>query len=476
MRFQRFKKIVIIPAVLLFLFSLEGVLFAEDLSRETQAMQRETYGERRTAVVAEKSEETAIEKKFKTGVTYEDVLKDPDNIDLNFRYAKQQIAKGELLGASATLERMILINPNLADVRLLYGVVLYRLDSLNEAQKELEMLKTVSLPPKIRSDVNLYLKKIKSRKRRTHIALRETLGWGYDTNRNASPSSKYQWLTEIPLQTTGTNVRLHDTHFLNVTSVDVTHDLGFQAGHSLFGSFTYYLQEQTQVDSLDLASFQYELGGTYKTKWVNFTPSFYMSNVTLSRETFLRTQGGSFLFDHNFGKKLNVFYNFRIERQDYSNIWEDNNAYNRKGSEADNYWGFSYILLPTMRWSTTLGYGHKSAKQDYYAYSRLSLTNTHTWILPKGMFLINTVSAYFDNYDAPDFTVAWRHRRDKSMRYRVTYGIPLTTLMLGKILPGPLRDTVFTFSYEYYRAHSNITNYSYHNNKIQALLGFRFEY
>ena len=65
--------------------------------------------------------------------------------------------------------------------------------------------------------------------------------------------------------------------------------------------------------------------------------------------------------------------------------------------------GFNYMIIPTMRWTTSIGYGHKSAKQDYYAYDRLSLNNTHTWILPKGMFLINTINVYFDRYDAPDF-------------------------------------------------------------------------
>ena len=71
--------------------------------------------------------------------------------------------KGELLSAAATLERILLVNPNLADVRLLYAVVLYRLDSLNEAEKELNALKGVTLPPELREQVTAYEKKIKQR-------------------------------------------------------------------------------------------------------------------------------------------------------------------------------------------------------------------------------------------------------------------------------------------------------------------------
>lgn len=459
-------------------FSLSSVpfVFAEDIGRETETVRRETWDVRRSDKVAATSEAKAIEDKYKTGVTYEDILKDPDNINLNFRYAQNQIANGELLGASATLERILLVNPNLADVRLLYAVVLYRLDSLNEAQKELDLLKSVPLPAKIRNEVNQYQKRIKFRKKRTRFGVRESLGWGYDTNRNAAPHSKQLLAFNTALDAQGSNVQRGDTHFTNITTVDVNHDLGFQAGHSVFASFTYFLQRQTKVHSLNLGSFQYEVGGTYKSKYFNFTPSFFASHIFLSDQSFLRSQGGNFLFDRDINKKLNVFYNFRIERQDYMNISENNTATDRKGPQIDNLWGVNYTIIPTMRWTSCIGYSHKFAKQTLNAYDRISLNNTHTWIWPKGQFVINTLNAYFDNYDSPDFSVANRIRHDKSVRYRFTYGAPLETLLIGKIFPKPFKDIVFTFSYEYYHALSNITNYTYTNNKMEGLFTKRFEF
>ncbi|MFA5168792.1 MAG: hypothetical protein WC530_09720, partial [Candidatus Omnitrophota bacterium] len=306
------SKILFCLALVAFLFPMILSCFAEDITNEMQIMRRETRSEKQSARVAEKSEEKAAADKYRTGVTYEDILKDPDNIELNARYAQDQIARGELLSAAATLERILLVNPNLVDVRLLYAVVLYRLDSLNEAQKELNALKTVTLPSVIRDQLNDYEKKIKRRKRRTHFGLRQSNGWGYDTNRNASPHSKQQLAWDVALPVEGTNVRRADTHFLNVTTVDVSHDLGFQAGHTVFGNFTYFLQEQTNVHSLDLGSFQYELGGTYKSKYLNFTPSFFYNYLFLSSESFLRSQGGNFLFEKDLTKKLNAFYDFRI--------------------------------------------------------------------------------------------------------------------------------------------------------------------
>jgi tetratricopeptide (TPR) repeat protein len=459
-----------------FLFASARSVYGEDVANEVNYQRREARGVKQAAGVAEKSREKEQTDKFKTGVTYEDILKDPDNIALNARYAQDQIAKGELLSAAATLERILMVNPNLADVRLLYAVVLYRLDSLNEAEKELNALKAVTLPPAIREQVTAYEKKIKQRKRRTHLSLRQSNGWGYDTNRNAAPTSKQQLVNNIATDVAATDGRTPDTHFLNVSSLDVTHDLGYQAGHSVFGSFTYFLQDQTQVSSLDLGSYQYELGGTYKSKWVDFTPSFTSSYIFLSSESFLRTQGGNFLFERDITKKLKASYNFRVERQDYMDISEDTTAHDRKGPEFDNFWGLSYILTPTMKWATAIGYSDKTAKQDYNAYDRLSLNNTHTWVLPKGQFLINTFNVNFDDYKAPEFTVGSLIRHDKTLRYRATYGVPLGTVFLDKILPKPMKDIVLTFSYEYYRAFSNITNYSYANNKFEGILTKRFEF
>ena len=139
----------VLSSIALVVFLCSAVLsgFAEDITNEVQNLHRETRGMKQIAKTAETSKEKAVAAKFQTGVTYEDVLKDPNNIALNVRYAQDQIARGEVLGAAATLERILLMNPKLPDVRLLYAVVLYRLDSLDEAQRELDTLRNVTLPP-----------------------------------------------------------------------------------------------------------------------------------------------------------------------------------------------------------------------------------------------------------------------------------------------------------------------------------------
>jgi len=73
-------------------------------------------------------------------ISEQQVYENPDDHDLNLRYAKQQIQLGEMLNAGAALERMLYANPNWHSARLLYSAVLYRLDDQKAALRELSLL------------------------------------------------------------------------------------------------------------------------------------------------------------------------------------------------------------------------------------------------------------------------------------------------------------------------------------------------
>ncbi|MEO0959231.1 MAG: hypothetical protein AAFY66_12340, partial [Pseudomonadota bacterium] len=64
------------------------------------------------------------------------ILQDPDNLDLTVAYARQEIDAGNLPGASAALERLLILYPAENTVRLLYAVTLFRLDQVAEAERE----------------------------------------------------------------------------------------------------------------------------------------------------------------------------------------------------------------------------------------------------------------------------------------------------------------------------------------------------
>lgn len=460
--------------LLLFCFSSQ-LLWAAENENEERRVKRETAAAKETAQEAKKAKTKRLFEK--TGqIAFEEILKRPDDVELNFQYAQQQVQKEDLLGAAGTLERILITNPDLHEVRLFYAVVLFRLDNLIDAGNELDKLSKLELPAGLREQAGIYQSEIRKRKRKTHLAVTQSNGFEFDSNRNASPSSKRVLFADAPINTSEFTRRRKDNSFLNITTVDVAQDLGMQAGHQLIGSFTYFRQDQTHVRSLDLSSFQYDLGAVLKNKIADFTPSFSAGNIFLSSENYLRTQAGNFELTRDLTPKLNWTTAFRFEHQDYLPIFENQTARNRTGWEETLTNGASYALPWDMRAGAGVLYSHKNARQGFEAYNRLMPRFFHSWLLGHGQFLVNSLDVGFDRYRQMDGSVATVHRHDATLRYRVTYGAPLAALLIGRILPRPLKDITATCTYEYFRSLSNTTNYTYTNNKVQFMLTKRLEF
>jgi Flp pilus assembly protein TadD len=126
-------------AALLFAFATDPLLAQSQLPTDVTDPARQAT--RRAGEIEAISREAEDQRLLRPEreVTYEDVLANPDNIDLNFAYAQVQIARGDLKNAAATLERILLIEQDLPRVRLLYAIVLFRLDNLDEAERELHL-------------------------------------------------------------------------------------------------------------------------------------------------------------------------------------------------------------------------------------------------------------------------------------------------------------------------------------------------
>ena len=78
---------------------------------------------------------------------FQEMLRQPADLDVLFRFAAVASQTGDLEGAISALERMLLINPNLPRVRLELGVLYYRLGSYEVARTYLEgALKSPTMP------------------------------------------------------------------------------------------------------------------------------------------------------------------------------------------------------------------------------------------------------------------------------------------------------------------------------------------
>ncbi|MBI3553757.1 MAG: DUF560 domain-containing protein [Elusimicrobia bacterium] len=439
-----------------------------DIDQETRAPGR-AQQRQSTAQAAEEASklETA---EADMGISYDQILAKPDDIELNYRYARAQIARGELKSAAATLERILLIRPELAKVRLLYAVVLLRLDNLVEAQQELETLKALPMPDSLRQEIEKYLALIKSSRKSTHLSGSLGLGWENDDNRNATPSSDRMQFGGVPVTLIGTSGMRHDdASMLFMGNAGVVHDLGFQEGHNVFANYSYYRAEQASVKSLNLQAHSVSGGFTYKSPWLNVTPKGYFDHILLAQTTFLRQWGVGARLDRAINRNLTLYMEFKDVEQQYQVTANVPTGPQRDGADLTFVWGGDYVLSAKQKIGVSYGYEQKDANIESLSYNRNTINLRHEWLLPKGTFLLSGASFNHDEYDQPDPNVARTFRRDNWMRFSFTAGAPMS------LIHPVLKDLLFTLSYEFFDSLSSIENFAYTNNKIVGLLTYRWD-
>jgi hypothetical protein len=402
-------------------------------------------------------------------VTYDDVLAHPDDIDLNYAYAQIQIRNGDLHGATATLERIILINPDLPRVRLLYAIVLYRLDNLDEAERELRAVQAYDMPASLRAELNRYLDQIQLRRRTTRYTLTVSANLQQDWNKNAAAASGFDLVSDFPAQLVGHDQRRSDQSLLMLTRLDVSHDLGYQARHQITGALSYYRDQQNSLFEYDLTSLSGEVGGVYDASPVTVVPNFYRRRITLDNRFYSYLTGTEWRALDQLNRDLQIYGVAGAEYEQYAPLSIEQNAPEYDGWLYTTGGGFAYALDPSMRIAVEMDGARKLAARNYNSFDGMRLAAVDTWIFGNGTFLITSLSGEEDFYKEPYTVVSVQTRHDRIGRGRITYGVP-ASVFFSNGTPQLLNDLTFTVSFEMVRQLSNITNYTYNNR--DAAVGF----
>lgn len=409
-------------------------------------------------------------------VTYGDVLANPDNVDINFAYAQIQIARGDVRSAAATLERILLINPDLPRVRLLYAIVLYRLDNLDEAERELREVRLLEMPASLRAELERYLEQIELRRKRTRYTATVSLGLQYDWNRNSAAASNVNLISDLPGSLEGHSLRKQDQAVTAITRVDVSHDLGYQARHRATGALTYYRGEQAHLGELDLQAASAEIGGIYDASPVAIIPNFYARRIMLANKFYAHNEGINLRAERQLTGELQVFVFGEAERQKYLSIAESRSAPEKTGPQFTIGGGLAYALSPEMRVGLEVNSIRKYAARNYNSYDGELVSLSHTWLFANGGFLLSSVSGEIDRYEESEPAVSDMNRRDRIGKMRVTYGIPVAAIVDEEGEIPFLRDLTLTVSGEVIRQVSSLTNYTYNNRRASIGLSKRWEF
>jgi tetratricopeptide (TPR) repeat protein len=406
-------------------------------------------------------------------ITFEEVLRDPDNVELNYAYALTLIRQGDLLGALSTLERILLKNPNLPRVRLIYAIVLYRLNALAEAERELDTVLKLDMDVGLRRELEYYRAEVARQKKQTKFTAIVRFGWHYDSNRNAAPITR-------GLISSGAGVTRPeeaDAHALeSLARLEVEHDLGFQRRHRLVGSVTALHDLSLRSNAFTLTAVDVRGGVALDLAPQELRVQPHFRYARLDSDTVLQAHGGSIRFDWPTRRNLLFYVVAAGEYQVFNATADSSSSRLRTGPEWRGGVGVRYVATPEHRVTFTAAGIRKEARENFYDYSGAEVGLEHGWLLGRGMFLLSNASWEGDWYDAADPNINGTKREDNILRVRTIFGVPFATLTGWNTAPRLLRDIGISIGFEYTRAFSNIDNYRYHNYRVMGALTKRFDF
>ncbi len=411
-------------------------------------------------------------------VSYADVLKDPDNVDLNFRYAKSQIANGNVRGAAGTLERILLVTPNLPQIRLTYAIVLYRLDNINEAEREFLALQKLEMADSLRAEIDRFMAAIEQRRQKTKYKVQVSFGLKRDSNVNASPRRGTILAGGLKFLPVGRAQKQADFALLGYISGEVRQDLGRQSRDELIISGSYYHNEQFAIDPQDLQSGSATVALKLPFENFLFTPKFSYTNLRLSREKFFSGYSAELRFDRrNVIPALGIEGHFlaRGTRENFHSIFETASGLQQTGFRWEWEVGLTKQFSPEHRLEGTAKFTRKLpqsfAPNDYRGYKA---GVRHTWALGEGQFLLSNASLENKLYKRADPLVTnFQVRHDQLLRISLTYGASVGFLFdkmnFKHAYFDALRDFTWTITGELTEQLSNIENFSYANRRAQTM-------
>lgn len=121
---------------------------------------------------------------------YQQLLDDPNNLDLMFAYAAVSMRLEDLEAAIATLERMLILKPDLPRVQLELGAAYFRLGAYSVAQFWFNKAKqSGNPPPEVLRQVAAFEAQIQERTSTSSLFAEASVGVTYSTNANLGPDS-----------------------------------------------------------------------------------------------------------------------------------------------------------------------------------------------------------------------------------------------------------------------------------------------
>ena len=362
------------------------------------------------------------------------LFSDPTNIELNLGYLQQQLAGRNFKGAAATLQRVLLLDPQSRLAKVLYAEVQIQLGNLADARSTLQaLLKDKAIPETMRTKANELLAAIEQAESRLRFSGSISLSGGSADNALAAPK--------------GPQVQFYNALFENTSPEVVETFTDYSLGLAMNYTLPTYRERNTMVsigvsgrDYADIDSADSNTGyiainfnEKRKTPW---GLSYSAAVTEVNEEAYNVNQQVSLSANRPFRKGKQVSLALRGGTTRHFAYLGNSASKSRDGTTASVSLSYAQpVRLASRAWllSVNGGVGESTAEEDYYGTGSTAVSAS----LRTRIAAINySVGLDFTSteFDAADPVIGNDIREDERTRMSLSASYQLPKYLGGPIL------------------------------------------
>ena len=333
------------------------------------------------------------------------VLSRPADAEASFLFAQAAATSGRFREAISALERVLILNPDLANIKLELGVLYLRVGQSALAERFIrEALASPDAPAEVRGRAEDLLAIAEQGNDPFAVSHNLTFGVISDSNANSGPSSG------VPPEDTGQS----DVSAYLRWATRFSYDLGYQSGNSIIGGFDLYTRRYDDQTSLDLNRYGANIGvalnfGAGSDAGSTLRITLDTARIERDGESFVTETGPTLAYSFPASEDSTVELSAFYRDQDFDNTTTVTVNDQRDGE----LYGFGATLRRSAGENGVLTFGvraaQKSAQVGFEAYDEYGLSLGYATVRDalfdfggdKWRFGL-TASAARRGYDAPD--------------------------------------------------------------------------
>ena len=389
-------------------------------------------------------------------ITYMQILQNPNDLDLNLKYAQQQGKMGNFKQTISTLERLNMIYPDNIEIKLYLLSILVQIDSPEKAGTIIEEMK---LDRDLSSEDLVTLQELEEELRDREPSLWTltadiSTGGVYTDNVNSVSKTRTKSSSDerVPF-----NSAKYDRTLSGGIGISASRPLGEES--SFLVNFSHTTSEQYQEPDDDFQSYGLTLAVDTVLGNQSLSPYFIVSKSDYQTDADSFSLMGGIGGFFTIGERNSISYGYSYSDSKGNHNSTDNTAHETNSVGHGITLGHDFIVNEVITTSLSLGYNNSNAVvgagNDYENYDfGLGINFGFPWAY---ISISNAIS--FNDYKVLDTSVDSGMLRSD---YTNTFDIMLTKAV-GDIFPAidPNRSLFINMSIEKVISEGNMVNYDY---------------